>query len=90
MKNKKKKNDELEKYSDITVANMNVEGMPWYKDEAEKKRTSEMHALNISKEERRAMIKGAYRAMLPAFLIGLLVICVSFGLVMLYFWLVTK
>ena len=26
----KKKKDDLEEYKDITVANMNVEGMPWY------------------------------------------------------------
>lgn len=26
----KKKKDDLEQYKDITVANMNVEGMPWY------------------------------------------------------------
>ena len=26
----KKKKDDLKQYEDITVANMNVEGMPWY------------------------------------------------------------
>lgn len=27
---KKKKKDDLEQYRDVRVANMNVEGMPWY------------------------------------------------------------
>ena len=89
MKNRKKKS-ELDAYKDVTVADMNVEGMPWYKSEEEKKQSDEMNGLGVTKSERRAMIKGAYRAMLPAFLIGLGVACVSFGLVMLYFWLVTR
>ena len=90
MKNKKKKSGSLDDYKDVTVANMNVEGMPWHKDADEKKRSDEMNGLNLSKKEQWAMIKGAYRAMLPAFLIGLLVFCVSFGLIILYFWLVNK
>lgn len=90
MKNKKKKSDELEEYKDVTVADMNVDGMPWYKTEEEKKQSDEMNGLNITKGERRAMIKGAFRAMLPAFLIGLAVFCVAFGLMMLYFYLATR
>ena len=89
MKNKKKKSS-IDDYKDVTVANMNVEGMPGYVSEEEKKQSAEMHGLKITSSERRAMIKGAYRAMLPAFLIGLAVACVSFGLVMLYFWIVTR
>lgn len=87
---KRKKTDSLDEYSDFTVANMNVEGMPGYISPEEKQRRNEINGLNISRAERRAMIKGAYRAMLPAFLIGLGVMCASFGLIMLYFWLVTK
>lgn len=32
---KKKKIDDLEQYKDIQVADMNVEGMPWYKKKEE-------------------------------------------------------
>lgn len=87
---KKKKSEELEEYRDVTVADMNVEGMPWYKNPEEKKRADEMDELHISKDERRAMIKGAYRAFLPMFFIGLAIFCAAFGLIMLYFYLATK
>lgn len=87
---KKKKRVDLEQYDDVTVAEMNVEGMPGYMDPEEKKRVGDMHDLNLTKDERRAMIKGAYRAMLPMFLIGLAVFCAAFGLVMLYFYLATR
>ena len=85
---KKNKTDELDEFRDVTVAEMNVEGMRWYKTPEEKKRSEEMDSLNLSKSERRAMIKGAYAALMPAFFIGLLVFCAAFGLLMLlfYFW----
>ena len=86
----KKKKIDLEQYDDVTVAEMNVEGMPGYMDPEEKKLVGDMHDLHLSKDERRAMIKGAYRAMLPMFLIGLAVFCAAFGLVMLYFYFATK
>ena len=87
---KKKKSDELEEYEDVTVADMNVEGMPWYKDPEEKKRADEMDDLRISRAERRAMVKGAYRALLPIFFIGLGIFCLAFGIMMLYFYLATR
>ncbi|WMC94265.1 hypothetical protein [Kineothrix sp. MB12-C1] len=36
----KKKKDDLEQYENITVANMNVEGMPWYTKDAGERMTS--------------------------------------------------
>ncbi|MBO4216760.1 MAG: hypothetical protein J5940_02320 [Clostridia bacterium] len=88
-KEKDKKKKDIDDYADYTVANMNVEGMPWYKSPESKKRDKEMNGLNLSKSERRAMIRGAFAAMLPAFLIGLAVFCAAFGLLMLYFYLVS-
>lgn len=87
-KQKAEKQDMLEAYKDVTVADMNVEGMRGYKTPEEKKRAEEMEALKLSKSEHRAMLKGAYAAMLPSFLIGLLVFCATFGLLflLLYFW----
>lgn len=80
-----KKNDDLDEYEDVTVAEMNVEGMPGYRDPETKRRQKEMRDLNLSPAERKAMIKGAFSAMLPAFLIGLGLFCLAFLLVMLYF-----
>lgn len=87
---KKEKIDELEEYKDVTVADMNVEGMPWYKNPEERKKEEEIHGLSLTKEEKKAMIKGAYKAMMPAFLIGLLIFCLSFGLMVLFFWLSSR
>ena len=88
-KDREKKKKDIDEYADYTVANMNVEGMPWYKSPESKKRAKEINSLNLSKSERRAMIKGAFAAMLPAFLIGLAIFCAAFGLLMLYFYLVS-
>lgn len=81
---KKKKHDELEEYKDVTVANMNVDGMPWYRSPEEQKDCENMRGVGLTKEERRAMIKGAYKAMLPAFLIGLAVFSAAFAVIILF------
>lgn len=83
-KDKKKKKNELDDYSDLTVANMNVEGMPWYKDPNKLAAEQKIGDLNLSKKEKRALILGAYRAFLPVFLIIIGVFCVCFTLLMLY------
>lgn len=75
---KKRKDDELELYKDVTIAGMNVEGMPGYREEPEEDGGGTMHDMGISRGERRAMIKGAFQAMAPAFFIGLGVFCVAF------------
>ena len=91
-KNKNKQNDpekkdDLEEYKDVTVADMNVEGMRWYKNEEELERSKEMDSLKINKSERRAMMKGAFAAMLPMFFIGLAIFCAAFGLLVLFLYL---
>ena len=65
-----------EEYADDdgrTVADMNVEGMPWYDKDKEKKdeRRKKIEELKISRKERRAMVMGAYLAYLPMFLIAI-------------------
>ena len=91
MKNKKTKDkenkDELEDYKDVTVAEMNVDGMRWYKSEEDKEKRKNVNKMKITKGERRAMIKGAFIAMLPAYLIGLAVFCAAFGLLILFLYL---
>ena len=89
MKKKNKKKDELEEFKDVSVADMNVEGMRWYKNKDELEAMNAMKEVSPTKAERRAMIKGAYQAMMPMFLIGLGVFTLAFGLVMLYLYLHT-
>jgi hypothetical protein len=52
-----------------SFANMNVEGMPGYVPEQTRRKQKAISDLNLSKKEKWAMIKGAYLAFLPVFLI---------------------
>ncbi len=66
----KKKKDDLEQYKDITVANMNVEGMPWYTKKPEdiesSGASSEQKEILSPKETRRLIAN----ALVAALLIG--------------------
>ena len=88
--NEQNPSPEVQEDDGRTVADMNVEGMPWYKAPEEAKRIQEMDNLNLSKSEKKAIIKGAYSALLPAFLIGLAVFSAAFGIIMLLFWLASR
>ncbi len=68
-KKEKKKKSDLDMQT--TVADMNVEGFSWY-DPARKKGKE---VPQLTKKEQRALIRGAYKAMLP-----LLVCMVTVGL----------
>ena len=65
-----------------TIANMNVEGMPWYHPESGKKVREEDKP---TRKEKRAMIRAAYLAYLPR----ILAILFGFGVTILivYLWL---
>ncbi|MBR2975197.1 MAG: hypothetical protein IKC47_05595 [Clostridia bacterium] len=67
-----------------TIADMNVEGMPWYNPNRTEKKDKNSKD-NPTRREKRAMIWGAYKAHLPVLLVS---IC-SFSLVavLLYLWL---
>lgn len=67
LKSKNKKIDE--KDDGQTVADMNVEGFSWYQSKKTMKHNKEMADLNLGPKERRAVIKGAFMAYLPTFLI---------------------
>ncbi len=58
---KKEKKEKPELDMQTTVADMNVEGFSWY-DPARKKGKE---APQLTKKEQRALIRGAYKAMLP-------------------------
>ena len=72
----------------ITIAPMDVEGMPGYEDKKIKEDAARINGMNISKSERRAMIKGAYLAMLPMLLVAVGMFCAAFGLVVLWMLLI--
>lgn len=78
---KKRKKKEYADDDGRTIANMNVDGMPWYnpnKEENDEKK-KRMEELKITRKEKRAMILGAYLAYLPMFLTAI----VAFVIVML-------
>ncbi len=81
MSKKEKKKEELD--TQTTVADMNVEGFRWYDP---KKKEGGKEAPKLTKKEQRALIKGAYKAMLPMFLC----MAVAFGLMFLLAWLWLK
>ena len=78
---KAKKKDDLD--METTVANMNIEGFSWYdpsiKDGSKKSKPK------LTKKEQRAMIVGAYKAMLP------MLVCIGVGCLLMfllaYLWL---
>ncbi|MBR2623329.1 MAG: hypothetical protein IKD15_03800 [Clostridia bacterium] len=59
-KEKRKKRDDLD--METTVADMNVEGFRWYDPNRKKGKQA---APNLTKQEQRALMRGAFRAMLP-------------------------
>lgn len=67
---RRKKERELPDWDDgRTVANMNVDGMPWYIDEAKRHREQEQHsgsddAEPLTRAEKRAMLGGVLGATL--------------------------
>ncbi|MGL4738735.1 MAG: hypothetical protein ACRCW2_14880 [Cellulosilyticaceae bacterium] len=69
-----------------TIANMNVEGLPWYISKDAYQTKSQLQELHLTKEERRAMIWAAMSMMIPI----LVVVTLSFFGVFLFldiFWL---
>ncbi|MBQ8429780.1 MAG: hypothetical protein IJX30_06785 [Clostridia bacterium] len=81
-KKPKKKKQKPELDMETTFADMNVEGIRGYDPQRNKKKQNQVQ---LSKKEYWAVVRGAYRAMLPMILCMLL----GFGLVILlaYLWL---
>lgn len=75
----KKKKDE---YVDDghTIYNMDIDGFRWHDRKVKKENKAE-----VSKKERRAMIRAAYKSYLPSILIVLAGF--SLAVVLIYFWL---
>lgn len=74
---KKRKKDDLD--TETTIADMNVEGFRWYNP---RKKIKQQPIGKVSKKEYRAMVRGAFAAMLPMFVCilvgGLLVVLLAY------------
>ena len=79
---RKNKKDDLD--TETTFVNMNVEGFKWY-DPTRKANDGRKVKNKVSKKEYRQMVRGAFAAFMPYFLVFLL----SMGIVgtLLYLWL---
>ncbi len=72
-KEKRKRRDDLD--METTVADMNVEGFSWYDPH---RKNGKQAAPNLTKKEQRALMRGAFRAMLP--MIG----CIIAGMLLIF------
>jgi hypothetical protein len=69
-----------------TIADMNVEGMPWYMGKKQKKNKKELGDLGLTKEEKKAMFLGMIEAMAPIAIVGVVLFTIIYAF--LYFvWL---
>ena len=79
-KEKKEKVDTLD--METTIADMNVEGFSWYDPNKGKRKAQQTQ---LTKKEQRALMRGAFRAMLP------MLICILSGMLLMfllaYLWL---
>lgn len=70
---KRRKIDNLD--TETTFAEMNVEGFSWYDPNLYKKKANKVA---LTKKERRALTRGAFRAMLP------MIICMLAGMLLMF------
>jgi len=52
-----------------TIADMNVEGFRWYQSKKTKELRKNLVEVDLTPKERRAIVRGAFLAFLPVFLI---------------------
>ena len=83
MPKKNKKDDELD--TQTTFADMNVEGFKWYDPTRKKHKDEKTVRRKVSRKEYWQMVRGAFAAFMPFFLIFL----ISMGIVIIlaYLWL---
>ena len=72
-KEKRRKIDNLD--METTIADMNVEGFSWYDPNRGKRKAQQTQ---LTKKEERALMRGAFRAMLP------MIICILSGMLLMF------
>ena len=68
MSKEKQKHDEFMD-DGSTIADMNVEGFRWYQSKKTKELRKNLVEVDLTPKERRAIVKGAFLAFLPVFLV---------------------
>ena len=83
----KKNENKPELDMETTIVDMNVEGFSWYdpKKKNAPKTEPKTEPVQLTKKEYRALIRGAYRAMLP--IIGCILAGALFVILLAYIWL---
>ena len=81
-KTKGKEKERIELDMETTVADMNIEGFSWYDPNRKKNKTQKT---TVSRKEYRAMVRGAFRAMLPMF--ACMLAGVALIILLAYLWL---
>lgn len=93
MKFKNKKNKDNDQDDMRTIANMDVPGMPWHSDRkpwqlgtAQNKPEKDKQKIELTKGERKALLKAVFSALLPIILIYVAAFTAIF-LFLYFFWL---
>ena len=81
-KKKKEKKQKIELDTETTIADMNVEGFKWYDPN---RKAGKKTATQLTKKEYRALLRGAYRSMLP--MIGCILAGALFVVLLAVLWL---
>ncbi len=79
----KRNKEELD--TETTIADMNIEGFRWYNPNKKKEQSSGAEPIKLTRKERRAIMKGAIRAVFPFIVIIILVFVLVFSIA--YIWL---
>lgn len=74
MAKKNKKKDDLD--TETTFVDMNVEGFRWYDPHLKKNNDTRKHKQKLSRKEQWQLIRAAYAAYLPVFIIVILVFAI--------------
>lgn len=84
MAKRKKQKPELD--METTIADMNVEGFKWYNPNKKSSQSSNQEPIKLTPKERRAIMKGAFKALAPFIVIVILAFVLVFALA--YLWLI--
>ena len=83
MKNKEKKQKPVFVDDGRTIADMDFENITGYQSKEQRKKHEDIRALNLTKQERRAIYRGVFRYTLPYF--GCFIVVFVCLLVLMYF-----
>lgn len=68
-----------------TIANMNCDGFRWYKPPKEEEKKKEIDDLGLTKKEKRALVRQAFKQAIPS--IGIIVASLLLAMLLVSLWL---